>query len=117
MGQAEVRLSPCFKDCTDIYSALSALLNSIQPGDYFALNAFLPFTGEGRREALEQIRHGVADKRGVASCLEVGPRYLHSTGQLQKGPGSGSRGDHEDLYARAGRPRDPRDLRHRGPSR
>lgn len=90
MGQAEVRLAPCFKDCTDIYGALSALLNSIQPGDYFALNAFLPFTGEGRREALEQIRHGVADKRGVASCLEVGPRYLHSTGQLQKGgPNSG----------------------------
>lgn len=90
MGQAEVRLAPCFKDCTDIYSALSALLNSIQPGDYFALNAFLPFTGEGRREALEAIRHGVADKRGVASCLEVGPRYLHSTGQLQKGgPNSG----------------------------
>lgn len=90
MGQAEVRLAPCFKNCTDIYGALSALLNSIQPGDYFALNAFLPFTGEGRREALEQIRHGVADKRGVASCLEVGPRYLHSTGQLQKGgPNSG----------------------------
>ncbi len=90
MGEAEVRLSPCFKDCTDIYSALQALLNSIQPGDYFALNAFLPFTGEGRREALETIRHGVADKRGVPSCLEVGPRYLHSTGQLQKGgPNSG----------------------------
>lgn len=90
MGQAEVRLSPCFKDCTDILSALRALMNSIQPGDYFALNAFLPFTGEGRREALEAIRHGVADKRGVASCLEVGPRYLHSTGQLQKGgPNSG----------------------------
>lgn len=90
MGQAEVRLAPCFKDCTDIFGALRALLDSIQPGDYFALNAFLPFTGEGRREALEQIRHGVADRCGVASCLEVGPRYLHSTGQLQKGgPNSG----------------------------
>lgn len=90
MGVVEVRLSPCFKDCTDVRSALRALLASIQPGDYFALNAFLPFTGEGRREALEIIRHGVADKRRVASCLEVGPRYLHSTGQLQKGgPNSG----------------------------
>ena len=90
MGEAEVRLAPCFKDCTDILGALRALLGSIQPGDFFALNAFLPFTGEGRREALEQIRHGVADKCGVASCLEVGPRYLHSTGQLQKGgPNSG----------------------------
>ena len=85
MGEVEVRLAPCFKDCTDLRGALRALLGSIQPGDYFALNAFLPFTGEGRREALELIRHGVAEKRGVVSCLEVGPRYLHSTGQLQKG--------------------------------
>lgn len=85
MGDAEVRLSPCFKDCTDIRSTLRALLASIQPGDYFALNAFLPFTGEGRREALEVIRHAVAEKRRTVSCLEVGPRYLHSTGQLQKG--------------------------------
>lgn len=45
----------------------------------------MPFDGEGRREALEVIRHGVADKLGVVSCLEIGPRYLHSTGQLQKG--------------------------------
>ncbi len=85
MGQVEVRQAPCFKDCADVRSSLRALLGSIQPGDFFALNAFLPFTGEGRREALETIRHGVADKCGVVSCLEVGPRYLHSTGQLQKG--------------------------------
>lgn len=90
MGEVEVRLAPCFKDCTDVRAALRALLGSIQPGDYFALNAFLPYTGEGRREALETIRHGVAAKRHVVSCLEVGPRYLHSTGQLQKGgPNSG----------------------------
>ncbi len=85
MGEVEVRLAPCFKDCTDVRGALRALLGSIQPGDFFALNAFLPFTGEGRREALEDIRHGVGESRCVASCLEVGPRYLHSTGQLQKG--------------------------------
>ena len=72
MGQVEVRQAPCFKDCTDVRASLRALLASIQPGDFFALNAFLPFTGEGRREALETIRHGVAEK-------------LHSTGQLQKG--------------------------------
>ena len=85
MGEVEVRLAPCFKDCTDVQGALRALLTSIQPGDYFALNAFLPFTGEGRREALELIRHGGAASRHTVSCLEVGPRYLHSTGQLQKG--------------------------------
>ena len=64
---------------------MRALFGSIEPGDYFSLNAFLPFTGEGRREALEEIRHSVADRLGAASCLEIGPRYLHSTGQLHKG--------------------------------
>ena len=63
----------------------AGVFSSVKPGDFFALNAFLPFTGEGRREALEEIRHGVAEKCGVVSCLEVGPRYLHSTGQLHKG--------------------------------
>ena len=85
MGTVEVRQSPMFDGCDDMHSSLYALLSSIQPGDFFALNAFLPFTGEGRREALESIRHGVAEALSVVSCLEVGPRYLHSTGQLQKG--------------------------------
>ena len=66
-------------------SALRALFCSLGEGDYFALNAFLPFKGIGRRETLERIRHRVADRLDVCSCLEIGPRYLHSTGQLQKG--------------------------------
>ena len=85
MGTAEVRVASFYKSETNIHDALKALLGSIQPGDYFAVNAFLPFTGEWRRESLEQIRHGVASKLGVVSCMEIGPRYLHSTGQLQKG--------------------------------
>ena len=84
MGEAEVTIAPCIKSDT-LMGALRNLFASIKPGDYFALDAFLPFDGEGRREALEVIRHGVADKLGVVSCLEIGPRYLHSTGQLQKG--------------------------------
>lgn len=90
-GDVEVTLAPCFHEATDLRSALSLFLDSIKPGDYFALNAFLPYTGEGRREALEDIRNAVGDKREVVSCLEVGPRYLHSTGQLQKGgPNTGA---------------------------
>lgn len=85
MGEAEVRLSPCLSGCTDLRGALRGLFADVRSGDFFALNAFLPFTGEGRREALEAVRHGVAERLGVASCLEVGPRYLHSTGQLHKG--------------------------------
>ena len=85
MGQAEVRLSKRLPQATTIHEALKALIDSVQPGDFFALNVFLPFAGEGRREALEELRHSIAHEKGVATCLEVGPRYLHSTGQLQKG--------------------------------
>ena len=85
MGDAEVELSECMKGAENIKEALRNLFASIQPGDFFALNAFLPYTGEWRRESLENIRHAVAEKLGVVSCLEVGPRYLHSTGQLHKG--------------------------------
>ncbi|AJC12595.1 glucose-6-phosphate isomerase [Berryella intestinalis] len=85
MGEAEVRVGSRLAGPGTIRESLRTLLGSIEPGDFFALNAFLPFTGEGRREALEVVRHGVAEGFGVVSCLEVGPRYLHSTGQLQKG--------------------------------
>lgn len=85
MGMVEVRYSDTLEPSDNLHDTLFDLLSSIQPGDYFAMNAFLPFTGEGRREALETIRHNIAETFGVVSCLEVGPRYLHSTGQLQKG--------------------------------
>lgn len=84
-GEIEVTLASCFSEATTLKDALRVFFDSINAGDYFAVNAFLPFTGEGRREALESIRNDVSDKREVVSCLEVGPRYLHSTGQLQKG--------------------------------
>jgi glucose-6-phosphate isomerase len=65
--------------------AIKRLLASIEEGDYFVLAAYLPFFGIGRREALERMRHRVVDRIGAVSCLEIGPRYLHSTGQLHKG--------------------------------
>ncbi|MBQ9690838.1 MAG: glucose-6-phosphate isomerase [Eggerthellaceae bacterium] len=84
MGEALVTTSPAIAG-TSLHDVLYALLSSIQPGDYFSLNAFVPFDGEGRREALERCRHLVADSLLVPACLEIGPRYLHSTGQMQKG--------------------------------
>ena len=61
-------------------AALQLLLSSIEPGDYFSINAFTAYD-----ENLEQLRHEVADVYGCAACLEMGPRYLHSIGQLHKG--------------------------------
>lgn len=85
MGSCEGIVSPALGEASDVRTALYKLFSSIEYGDFFAFNVFLPFTGEGRREALERIRHNVAESFGVVSCLEVGPRYLHSTGQLHKG--------------------------------
>ena len=69
----------------DVSHAMRVLFRSIEEGDYFSFNAFLPFRGIGRRETLERVRHRVADRLKTCSCLEIGPRYLHSTGQLHKG--------------------------------
>ncbi len=67
-----------------VVAALRALFASYGAGDYVAIDAFLP-TYEGRLEALEGIRHDIAETLGAVTCLEIGPRYLHSIGQLQKG--------------------------------
>lgn len=85
MGEALVFASDAIPECDTLHESIRALFESIEPGDYFSVNAFLPFTGEGRREALDKIRSSVAHAFGVMSCLEIGPRFLHSTGQLQKG--------------------------------
>ena len=85
MGKFQVSVSGTVHTRKSLERAVQALIASIQPGDFFGLLAFLPYTGEGRREALEDIRNDVAGKMGVPACLEVGPRYLHSTGQLHKG--------------------------------
>lgn len=88
LGPVEVSVSQVLRDKLwrlSVGESLRVLLGSVKPGDFFSINAFLPFAGEGRREALEDIRHVFADRYGVVSCLEIGPRYLHSVGQLQKG--------------------------------
>jgi transaldolase/glucose-6-phosphate isomerase len=64
-------------------------LNRLAGGDYFALLAFIPMNSE-HEARLQEIRHGLRDKKRVATCLGFGPRFLHSTGQAYKGgPNSG----------------------------
>jgi glucose-6-phosphate isomerase len=53
-------------------------------GDYFALLAYLDMSPANQR-LLQDIRHLIARRRGVATCLGFGPRFLHSTGQAYKG--------------------------------
>jgi glucose-6-phosphate isomerase len=68
---------------------LRAHLNRAGAGDYFALLAYIEMNA--RHETLLQgWRHALRDQKQVATCLEFGPRFLHSTGQAYKGgPNSG----------------------------
>jgi transaldolase/glucose-6-phosphate isomerase len=63
---------------------LSAHLNRLGAGDYFAFLAYIEMN-EAHERALQAMRVAVRDARRVATCLEFGPRFLHSTGQAFKG--------------------------------
>jgi hypothetical protein len=69
---------------TSVQGYLAAHLGRIQPGDYFAINAYVEMSEESQKE-LQAIRHTVRDVKRVATTLGFGPRFLHSTGQLHKG--------------------------------
>jgi len=63
---------------------LGAHLSRLTPGDYFALLAYVDMNAEHER-VLQAIRHAVRDATHNATCLQFGPRFLHSTGQAYKG--------------------------------
>lgn len=63
---------------------LEAHLDQIVENDYFAVLAYLEMNHE-HETLLQTIRTGVLDRKGVATCLGFGPRFLHSTGQAYKG--------------------------------
>jgi transaldolase/glucose-6-phosphate isomerase len=68
---------------------LKAHLSRIQPGDYFAILAYIQMNA-AHNASLQAMRHPVRDAKRVATCVGFGPRFLHSTGQAYKGgPNSG----------------------------
>ncbi len=68
---------------------LRAHLKRVGAGDYFALLAYIQMDEE-HETLLQKLRQALRDKKRVATCLEFGPRFLHSTGQAYKGgPNSG----------------------------
>lgn len=55
----------------------------VAPGDYVAVQAFLPYAaGDDLGRLRRALRDGLG---GIAVTAGLGPRYLHSTGQLHKG--------------------------------
>jgi transaldolase/glucose-6-phosphate isomerase len=65
-------------------SALRAFFSTVRPGDYVALLAYMPTTGE-HEELFQDARVSIRDTLKVATTFGYGPRFLHSTGQLHKG--------------------------------
>jgi glucose-6-phosphate isomerase len=63
---------------------LELLLRQVRPGDYLAIQAYLPRNPVIERR-LHQARMRLRDKLKVATTMGFGPRFLHSTGQLHKG--------------------------------
>ncbi|MGH8161596.1 MAG: glucose-6-phosphate isomerase, partial [Gammaproteobacteria bacterium] len=59
-------------------------LGAVKPGDYLAIQAYVATDSE-HFAALENARVALRDKLRVATTIGLGPRYLHSTGQLHKG--------------------------------
>jgi transaldolase/glucose-6-phosphate isomerase len=79
------------KDGADggVESWLKAHFARIGAGDYVAILAYLD-RDEANAARLQRWRLALRDNRHVATCLEFGPRFLHSTGQAYKGgPDSG----------------------------
>ena len=60
------------------------VLTLLGPGDYFGLLAYVGPDPDLAR-ALEAFRLAVHRQTGLAATIGIGPRYLHSTGQLHKG--------------------------------
>ena len=72
-----------------VESWLKAHFARLGAGDYIAILAYLAHDGTNVAR-LQPWRLALRDRRHVATCLEFGPRFLHSTGQAYKGgPDSG----------------------------
>jgi hypothetical protein len=65
-------------------ATLAEVLLLLQPGDYVAVQAYMEPADDAVPQ-LEEIRLLLRDEHRVATTFGLGPRFLHSTGQLHKG--------------------------------
>jgi hypothetical protein len=63
---------------------LDDLLAQVETGDYLAIQVFVD-PGSPVVAAIERARVALRDRLRVATTVGLGPRFLHSTGQLHKG--------------------------------
>lgn len=63
---------------------LAGLLAHVKTGDYVSIQAYVD-PEAGVVDAIEDARTALRDRLHVATTVGLGPRFLHSTGQLHKG--------------------------------
>lgn len=73
-------------EASSVGEAFGGSFDDVRPGDYVALQAYLP-PSEEATAALRHMRIRLRERFGVATTAGYGPRFLHSTGQLHKGDG------------------------------
>jgi transaldolase/glucose-6-phosphate isomerase len=81
---ADEKNSNAFAKAHTLEEVLAAHFKQIRAGDYCALLAYVE-RNKQHRDALEDIRVLIRDRKRIATCLGFGPRFLHSTGQAYKG--------------------------------
>ena len=89
--------------CNSLDESVYQHLQKLKQHDYLALCAYIDMADPANRSLLNSIRDAVGSRKGVATTVCYGPRFLHSTGQLHKGgPDTGlflqiTADDEEDL--------------------
>ena len=81
---ADEKNTAALKGGAKLADVLKTHLARAGAGDYFAVLGYITMNPVNEN-ALQGIRHGVRDKKKVATVLGFGPRFLHSTGQAYKG--------------------------------
>jgi transaldolase/glucose-6-phosphate isomerase len=81
---ADEKNRKAIEKATTLVECLAAHFGRIQDGDYCALLAYVERNAR-HRDALQDIRVLIRDRKRAATCLGFGPRFLHSTGQAYKG--------------------------------
>ncbi len=83
LSRALDALPPPALEASSPEDAMALIAAQVHPGDYVALQAYLPY---GIDDQLEALRRRVRDAHeDMAVTAGYGPRFLHSTGQLHKG--------------------------------
>ena len=72
-----------------VADVIGAHCRRIGDDDCFTILAYVEMS-DAHTTVLQKLRHHIRDVTGRATCLQFGPRFLHSTGQAYKGgPNSG----------------------------